>query len=312
MLFRSGGRGAVKFSSGKCALFPRRSCQLRTVFVVTKLGGSGLYVFGKSKYDLSIRANTGSFGVQGKHNLVPVGALVHVNGVDYTDRAVTVPPTNPLLVTACSETWQTDYSNFNTYWVLGCNMNNNGNNQEMAEMICYTNRLTAFEIARVEDYLMKKWGLKAGAVEAYDSVFADGASIAAEGDGVVDAQGAAVTLSTLAGSGGSITNFSHLTVTDSITLDVVNGVVDPLTIFGDVTFGTSANGYDIPVYVDDWRTLDASQRSQLAVSVQSADGETPPTVTGNLHSGEKMKNWALTRHGSYWNVSGAGFSILLR
>ena len=307
-----GGRGAVKFSSGKCALFPRRSCQLRTVFVVTKLGGSGLYVFGKSKYDLSIRANTGSFGVQGKHNLVPVGALVHVNGVDYTDRAVTVPPTNPLLVTACSETWQTDYSNFNTYWVLGCNMNNNGNNQEMAEMICYTNRLTAFEIARVEDYLMKKWGLKAGAVEAYDSVFADGASIAAEGDGVVDAQGAAVTLSTLAGSGGSITNFSHLTVTDSITLDVVNGVVDPLTIFGDVTFGTSANGYDIPVYVDDWRTLDASQRSQLAVSVQSADGETPPTVTGNLHSGEKMKNWALTRHGSYWNVSGAGFSILLR
>ena len=306
------GRGAVKFSSGKCALFPRRSCQLRTVFVVTKLGGSGLYVFGKSKYDLSIRANTGSFGVQGKHNLVPVGALVHVNGVDYTDRAVTVPPTNPLLVTACSETWQTDYSNFNTYWVLGCNMNNNGNNQEMAEMICYTNRLTAFEIARVEDYLMKKWGMKAGTVEAYDSVFEEGASVNTEGDGVFDAQGAAITLSSLAGSGGSITNFSHLTVTDFITLDVVNGIVDPLAIYGDVTFGTAANGYDIPVYVDDWHDLNKVVSNQRAVTVLSADGETPPGITGDLHAGETMREWTLSRRGSEWSVVRNGFLLIVR
>ena len=310
-----GGRGAVKFSTGKCALFPRATCKLRTVFLVTKLGGSGLYLFGRDGTDLSFRANSGSMYLHGKFNFNPVGALYHLNGVDYTDAPISLlepPPSNPLLFTACAEDWQSDINNFNTTWMLGCNMNNNGNNQEMAEIICYTNRLTAFEIARVEDYLMKKWGLKAGTVAAYDSVFEEGASVNAEGDGVFDAQGAAITLSSLAGSGGSITNFSHLTVTDSITLDVVNGIVDPLAIYGDVTFGTAANGYDIPVYVDDWRTLDAAQRSQLAVGVQSADGETPPTVTGNLHSGERMRNWVLSRHGSSWNVAGVGLMLIVR
>ena len=311
-----GGRGAVKFSSGKCALYPKNAatCILRTVFLVTKAGGSGLYLFGKDGVDLSFRGSVYTLNMHGQFNINPVGALLHVNGVDYTDVPVgsIAPPTNPLLLTACTETWQSDYGNYNARWILGCNMNNNGNNQEMAEIIVYTSRLTDLEIAKVEDYLMKKWGLRAGSVAAYDTAFADGASIEAEGTGTINANGAALTLSTLTGSGGSITNFSNLTVTDSITLDVVNGVVDPLTLFGDVTFGTAANGYDIPVYVDDWHDLDAAQRSQLAVSVQSADGETLPTVTGDLHEGERMQNWVLSRHGTQWNIARRGFILLVR
>ena len=311
-----GGRGAVKFSSGDCALYPKNAatCRLRTVFLVTKIDAAGLYLFGRDGTDLSFRANAYTLNMHGQFNINPVGALLHVNGVDYTDAPLgsITPPTNPLLLTACTETWQGDYNSYNTRWILGCNMNDNANAQEMAEIIVYTSRLTDLEIAKVEDYLMKKWGLKEGAVAAYDTAFADGSSIEAEGTGTIDAQGAALTLSTLTGSGGSITNFSQLTVTDSITLDVVNGVVDPLTLFGNVTFGTAANGYDIPVWVDDWSTLDAAQRSQLAVSVQSADGETPPTVTGDLHEGERMQNWVLSRHGNQWNIARRGFILLVR
>ena len=312
-----GGRGAVKFSNGQCALIPTATCSLRTVFLVTKLGTSGLYLFGKNKSDLSFRANTSWFNLHGKYNFNPVGALIHLNGVDYTDAAISTlyPPAypNPLLVTACAEPWQSDISSYNNVlWDLGCNMNNNGNNQEMAEIIVYTTRLTDLEIAKVEDYLMKKWGLKEGAVAAYDAAFADGASIEAEGTGTIDANGAALTLSTLTGSGGSITNFSGLTVTDSIVLDVVNGVVDPLTIYGNVTFGTAANGYDIPAYVDDWHDLDPAQAVQRAVNVLSADGETAPTVTGGLHAAEDMSGWKIARNGNSWSVCRSGLLIIVR
>ena len=159
---------------------------------------------------------------------------------------------------------------------------------------------------------MKKWGLKGGSVVAYDSVFADGASIDAEGTGVVDAQGSAVTLASLTAAGGSVTNFSHLTVTDSITLDVVDGFVKPVTLFGDVTFGTAGNGYSIPVYVDDWRDLDRSVSRQRAVSVLSADGESAPAVTGALHAGEPMKSWTLSRSGSEWSIVNNGFVLIVR
>lgn len=311
-----GGRGAVKFSSGKSALVPSATCELRTVFLLTKLGESGQYIFGRDHYDLSFRAATGWFNLHGKFNINPVGALAHINGVDYTDAAISAlyPPEmpNPLLVTACAEEWQSDINYYNTSWMLGCNMNGNGNNQEMAEVIVYTNRLSDAEIARVEDYLMKKWGLKSGSVAAYDSVFAGGSSIAAEGTGVVDAQGAAVTLASLTGAGGSVTNFSSLTVTDSITLDVINGIINPLTIFGDVTFGTEDNGHDIPVYVDDWRTLDTSRSNQRAVKVLSADGEASPTVVGGLHAAEKMGNWTLLRSGSTWSVVRGGLLLIVR
>ena len=171
---------------------------------------------------------------------------------------------------------------------------------------------TDMEIAKVEDYLMKKWGLKEGAVAAYDTAFADGASMEAGGTGTINANGAALTLSTLNGSGGSVTNFSHLTVTDSITRDVVNGVVDPLTLFGNVTFGTEANGHDIPVYVDDWHNLDDSVRIQRAVSVMSANGADAPEVTGDLHAAEPMFNWVLTRRGTQWNIARKGFFLIVR
>ena len=168
------------------------------------------------------------------------------------------------------------------------------------------------QIARVEDYLMKKWGIKEGGVKSYADVFAEGSDLAMGGTGVLDAQGAAVSVATLTGTGGSVTNFSQLAVTDSIVLDVVNGVVSPLSLYGDVTFGTAANGHDIPVYIDDWRTLDAAHPSQRAVSVQAADGATPPTVTGTLHSADALRNWALTRSGNTWSVARTGLMLIFR
>ena len=311
-----GGRGAVKFSSGDCALYPKNAatCRLRTVFLVTKVGGAGIYLFGRDGTDLSFRANVYSLNLHGQYNINPVGALFHVNGVDYTDAPLgsITPPTNPLLLTACTETWQGDYNSYNTRWILGCNMNDNANAQEMAEIIVYTSRLTDLEIAKVEDYLMKKWGLRAGSVAAYDTAFADGASMETSGDGVFDAKGGAAEFASIVGSGGAVTNFSHLTVTDSIVLDVVNGVVDPLTIYGSVTFGTAANGNDIPVYVDDWHDLDKAHAVQRAVNVLSADGETPPAVTGGLHAAEDMSGWKIARNGNSWSVCRSGLLIIVR
>lgn len=308
------GLGAVKFSQGSCALFPRASCRLRTAFLVTKIGDKGAYLFGKEGTDLGFRGDLNGINMHGKFAFNPVGALFHVNGVDYTDAPIgTVPPPSAtVLITGCSEDWQSDKDSYNANWMLGCNMNWNGNNQEMAEVIVYTRRLTAQEIARVEDYLMKKWCLKGGSVAGYESAFAEGSSIAAAGTGVVDAQGADLTLSELRCSGGAITNFSHLTVADSVTLDVVNGVVGELSIFGDVTFGKSANGYDIPVWVDDWNELDTSVPRQPAVRVKSADGVTPPSVQGKLHAAERMHNWALTGGGSSWNLSISGLRLIVR
>ncbi len=97
-----------------------------------------------------------------------------------------------------------------------------------------------------------------------------------------------------------------------MTLDVVNGVVGELSIFGDVTFGKSANGYDIPVWVDDWNELDTSVPRQPAVRVKSADGVTPPSVQGKLHAAERMHNWALTGGGSSWNLSISGLRLIVR
>ena len=310
-----GGRGAVVFSKGQCALYPSANCNLRTVFLLTKNGLDGLYLFGRNGSDLSFRATGAALYLHGQYNFNPVGALFHINGVDYTDTgAFTVPiPSNPFLLTAVSETWQSDYGNYNTRWVLGCNMNNNAREQEMAEIICYTTRLTDEQIARVEDYLMKKWGLKEGGVKSYADVFAEGADISLGGTGVLDAQGAAVSVATLTGAGGSVTNFSQLTVTDSIVLDVVNGIVDPLSLYGNVTFGTAENGHDIPVYVDGWRTLDSAYPNHRAVSVLSADGGiTPPTVTGSLHSGDDMKGWVLSSGGTTWSIVRNGMMLIFR
>jgi autotransporter-associated beta strand protein len=309
-----GGRGAVVFTRGECALYPSANCNLRTVFLLTKVSPGGLYLFGRYYQDLSFRTGDTTVNLHGQYNFNPVGALFHVNGIDYTETGATsVPmPSNPFLITAGSETWQGDYSNYNCRWVLGCNMNSNGRPQEMAEIICYTEKLTDEQIARVEDYLMKKWGLKGGGVKSYADVFAEGADISLGGTGILDAQGAAVSVATLTGAGGSVTNFSQLAVTDAITLDVVNGVVEPLSLYGDVTFGTTANGHDIPVYIDDWRTLDSTHPSQRAVSVASADGATPPTVTGTLHAADALRNWALTRSGNTWSVARTGMMIIFR
>jgi len=313
-----GGRGAVAFSQGKCALYPSSACNLRTVFLVTKTpaSNSGYYIFGKDSTDLSFRIFNDTISLHSKFNFNPVGALFHVNGVDHTHTGATrlsrPPSTEPFLLTACSEMWQIDYVNYNCRWILGCNMNNNGRAQEMAEIICYTERLTDNEIARVEDYLMKKWGIKGGAVQSYSDVFADGAGIAMGGTGVLDAQGGAVSVASLSVNGGSVRNFSTLSVTDSIFLDVVNGIVSPLSLYGDVTFGKAANGNDIPVYVDDWRTLDSAYPGQPAVRVLSADGETPPTVMGSLHAAEEMRGWNLVRGGNAWSIVKSGMLILFR
>ena len=310
-----GGRGAVVFSPGKCALYPSVNCNLRTVFLLTKrVSGAGLYLFGRYNLDLSFRVTDSIINLHGQYNFNPVGALFRINGVDYTETGATSVSmsSNPLLLTAGSETWQGDYQNYTCRWVLGCNMNNNGKAQEMAEIICYTEKLTDEQIARVEDYLMKKWGLKEGAVQSYAEVFAEGSDLAMGGTGVLDAQGGAVSVATLSGNGGSVTNFSQLAVTDSIVLDVVNGVVSPLSLYGDVTFGTAANGHDIPVYINDWRTLDAVHPNQCAVSVQAADGATPPLVTGTLHSADALRNWALTRSGNTWSVARTGLMLIFR
>ena len=310
-----GGRGAVVFSPGKCALYPSVNCNLRTVFLLTKrVSGAGLYLFGRYNLDLSFRVTDSIINLHGQYNFNPVGALFRINGVDYTETGATSVSmsSNPLLLTAGSETWQGDYQNYTCRWVLGCNMNNNGKAQEMAEVICYTERLTDEQIARVEDYLMKKWGIKEGGVKSYADVFAEGSDLAMGGTGVLDAQGGAVSVATLTGTGGSVTNFSQLAVTDSIVLDVVNGVVSPLSLYGDVTFGTAANGHDIPVYIDDWRMLDAAHPNQRAVSVRAADGATPPTVTGTLHSADALRNWALTRSGNTWSVARTGLMLIFR
>ena len=285
------------------------------MFLLTKrVSGAGLYLFGRYNLDLSFRVTDSIINLHGQYNFNPVGALFRINGVDYTETGATSVSmsSNPLLLTAGSETWQGDYRNYTCRWVLGCNMNNNGKAQEMAEVICYTERLTDEQIARVEDYLMKKWGIKEGGVKSYADVFAQGSDLAMGGTGVLDAQGGAVSVATLTGTGGSVTNFSQLAVTDSIVLDVVNGVVSPLSLYGDVTFGTAANGHDIPVYIDDWRTLDAAHPSQRAVSVQAADGATPPTVTGTLHSADALRNWALTRSGNTWSVARTGLMLIFR
>ena len=308
-----GGRGAVVFAKGNCALYPSANCNLRTVFLVTKVGTGGLYLFGRNGLDLSFRVTSSAIYLHGQYNFNPVGALFHINGIDYTDTSATTVamPSNPLLITGGAEAWQCDLSNYHDVrWTLGCNFNSNAMPQEMAEIICYTERLTEAQIVRVEDYLMKKWGLKGGEVQSYADVFAEGAELTMAGTGVLDAQGAALSVATLNSAGGSIRNFSSLTVTDGITLDVVKGIVSPLTLYGDVTFGTAGNGHDIPVTVDDWRTLDDGQPSYQAVSVQSADGVTPPTVTGQLHPAEKMNSWALTRSGSSWSISRTGLVII--
>ena len=98
----------------------------------------------------------------------------------------------------------------------------------------------------------------------------------------------------------------------SDTIHIEEIAIRDLFIYGDVTFGTAANGHDIPVYIDDWRTLDAAHPNQRAVSVQAADGATPPTVTGTLHSADALRNWALTRSGNTWSVARTGLMLIFR
>lgn len=299
------GKGAVKFTAKNCALYPAKNCNLRTVFLLSKNMGGGLYMFGREANDLSFRANEASIYVHGKFNMNPVGALFHVNGQDYTDSAVSLISYTawPALLTVCSETWQSDYANYNCAWMLGCNMNGNGVNQEMAEIICYSERLTDAQIVRVEDYLMKKWGLRAGTVAVYDKTLEDGAGIAVGGNGTFDAKGEALKLATLGGNGGTVSNYASLEVTDSFLFPVIGGEIRKLTVDGDLTIGSQA-----VAIVLNGETLDRSHPNQPALEV------TGEVTGGTLATAEGLpRQWTWSRVGAkLWSVCKNGLLILLK
>ena len=70
-------------------------------------------------------------------------------------------------------------------------------------------------------------------------------------------------------------------------------------------FGAGA-GSMIPLYVDDWRTMDSGQPNQRAVQVNG-------TVAGGLTSGDaNLANWALQRHDNIWSLARTGMVIILR
>lgn len=277
------------------------------MFLVTRaLAGGGLYLFGKSSNDLSFRAGTTYAYVHGKFNFNPVGALFHINGVDLTDAEVSQYQfdfTKPGLLTATSETWQSDYSSYSCSWILGCNMNSNGLEQEMAEILVYTVRLTEEQVARVEDYLMKKWGLRAGTVAVYDKTLEDGAGIAVGGNGTFDAKGEALKLATLGGNGGTVSNYASLEVTDSFLFPVVGGEIRKLTVDGDLTIGSKA-----VAIVLNGETLDRSHPNQPALEV------TGEVSGGTLATAEGLpRQWTWSRVGAkLWSVCKNGLLILLK
>ena len=301
------GKGAVRFEYGQCALFPSKTCNLRTVFVVTRvLGGGGLYVFGRDTKDLGFRATKDTLYVHGIFCFNPVGTLFHVNKVDltnYRDSQYYTDLTKTTMLVGTSETWQSDFLDYNCNWMLGCNMNNNGLNQDMAEILCYSVRLTDMQIAQVEDYLMKKWGIVSGSVVTHDKAMDAGAGLSLGGNGIFDAQGEAVTLSTFGGNGGKIQNYSSLEVTDGFVFPVSGGTVGKVTIDGDLKIGSQA-----VASILNGDTLDRTHPVQTALEVKG-------TVTGGeLKTAEGLPaKWSWKRASDkLWTICKTGMLLLVR
>lgn len=300
-----GGKGALKISTKTQSLFASSNCRFLTCFYVTS-NVSGTYLFGRKGSDICIRGGGSStVGVHGKYSFSPVGALARTDGIDYTHYNGTAVPIHGsrFCLTFGPEPWQNDYSSMNCQWAVGCNMNSNGANQEVGEIIAYDYRLSEAEIVKVERYLMKKWGIVPGEVIENSKVFEAGAALSVGSEANFDASGAPLTLGTLRSGGGTISNYSDLTITGSIVLDTINRDVTTLALAGNVTFGA---GFDssVPVVVNKWIDLEGKARTLVSVN-----GE----VTGDLTAEGKPEHWLFSRSENTWSISSKiGMLLLLR
>ena len=308
------GKPAVYFTTDDFGKYPGRSIlfqgwspsvTVRTLVLVGKCGtsSSGYMLGANSKSEIGfimdapnvLRTTGVSFTQQGESLLV--------NGRDESDNWGTPSLAGDMFVIlgTCGDWNKYASRRTDTVWYLGC-YGNAGADFYMCEAMAFDRVLSMDELRSLNAYLVRKWG--AGG-ENYPVPALDGASLVAEKGASLDLDGAAVTVPTLGGNNGTLANFASLTVTDSIWLEVVNGIVDPLRLTGDVTFGTAANGNAIPVVVNGATTLDAAHARQEAVVV-SGD------ATGSLTLAEDIPEWRLTRMGTTWALGRTGMMIIFR
>lgn len=284
-----GGKPSVHFHV-KAALTTLTSTRVRTMFQVGKVetagGNSG--VWGVNGAERGFRLSNGdpTFSISAGASASRLGELVHVNGVDYTGQENASLGWDVYVLTARFRENRTDLDD--KKFVLGQYVSwNTGTKGWIAESLAYDRQLSDDEIATVEKYLTEKWSAANPLPEESESPLMELASVTLDG-----------------GAAGSVLT-GDFRITDSLTVKVANGTICPLVFDGNVIFGAGA-GSMIPLYVDDWRTMDSGQPNQRAVQVNG-------TVAGGLTSGDaNLANWALQRHDNIWSLARTGMLIIFR
>lgn len=306
------GKPAVYFTTDDSSVYTGRSSlwqgwgvdvTIKTLVLVGKRGTAGGYLLGSNnKSEIGFIMDGSGLRVTGV-SFTQQGENLLVNGKDESNNwdAPSLAGDMFVILGTCSDWNKSASRRTNTVWYLGA-YGNAGADFYMCEAMGFDRVLSMEELRSLNAYLTRKWG---AGTETYPVPALDAASLAASKGATLDLGGAAVTVPTLGGNNGTLTNFSSLTVTDAIGLDVVNGIVDPLRLMGDVTFGTAENAHTIPVVVNGATTLDASHPRQDAVVVT---GE----ATGSLKLAEDISEWCLSRSGNTWSLGRTGMMLIFR
>ena len=298
------GRPAVYFCETN-RLMGSGYWDFRTSFVVLKRSAEKqpqmAHLFGNGSYCIRYNGNSKDVCLTTLSvGFIDRGDLVHINDADLTGAATATIPEDYCILTIRKTAAHAASA---IKHQLGADAGNGGGRHWYMELIGYDRALTDDEVAQTEAYLKRKWidSSWAGGLPPAETAanLAAGAGLKVAGGASVDFNGADATVGGLRSGGGTFSNVGTLTVTGDVVFDVVNGLVSPLAIVGNLTFGQGAQAV-----IDDWNDLDRSHAHQQALSVTG-------TVTGDL-AAPVLRKWIWSRSGNVWSVDKGGLILFVR
>lgn len=305
----------LKLPNGNDAATWAGARKVATMFYVTRFPYPALstaYAFALSGNDQGLvvygSSNSSSWRFAGMAALSNEGDLCRLNGVNLAkwqspSREYAFTGTGVAVFAArFSEAHLTspNITNLDGPVTIGTFSGDRGARQCVAEVICYTNRLSDLEFYATEKYLMDKW-LNSGTSwpEPETVAVADGSTLGVAGGAVMDLGDAQVSLRTLGGDGkGGGIKASKVTVTDGFVFYPIGTYgqmrLKPIEVPGDLEIGDSAR-----VEIVDYEGLERYYRHE-ALSVGGS-------VIGDNQLGQDKTNvtaarWKWARSGNSWCV----------
>lgn len=321
------GKPSVRLAGGTAALFSKKSSiweetgTIRTIFLVTKHNYVSAhtdwrYTFGPAWKDAGIRntvksgESSVSMSMFGRASLAHFGDTLRVNGVDYSNsrsesESVSLPGARYCYVLRINDAHAANYTeNYkDVTWVLGSYSGSVGADQNVAELICYENALSDYELLLVENYLMEKW-IRSGSEWPTEetSAFDSSCGLGVTGGAKLDFGGADLELKYLSGNSGEFINIGSLTLTDSLMIYVQNGGIYPINVAGNLTIGENCR-----VQVNGIADLNRARGTYQCLSVAG-------DVTGDFAGVDGINKWIWSKDAvnKIWSLTSRGSLILIR